>query len=332
MIVRSCKNFSFGVQRGERRSYYELMNSREIDREKQRAQSGREELLERMALALPNDGAIETLDGLFLARLTEPMETKLALYEPALCFVVQGGKQVLVGEDVLQYDPGNYLLFTVDLPVVFRVEQASKEMPYFGLRLNLDPAIITSVMMEAGVESRKGDASIKAIGVNTVDADLLDAVVRLVRLADKPSEQTILAPLIKKEIVYRLLSGGEGARLGHLVVASGDTRRMSRAIGRLREHYYEPLKIEEIARELGMSVSGFHHHFKSVTSMSPLQFQKQIRLQEARRLMLGEDLDAASAGHRVGYEDPAYFSRDYKKLFGAPPQRDIGKLRSNLAA
>jgi AraC-like DNA-binding protein len=127
------------------------------------------------------------------------------------------------------------------------------------------------------------------------------------------------------------LAGGEGARLGHLVASSrGDTRRISRAIGRLREHYKEPLKIEEIARQCGMSVSGFHHHFKSVTSMSPLQFQKQIRLQEARRLMLGEDLDAASAGHRVGYEDPAYFSRDYKKLFGAPPQRDISRLRGSL--
>ena len=146
MIVRSCKNFLFDVHRVGRRSYYELMISREINREKQRAQSGKEELLERMAFALPNDGAIETLDGLFLARLTEPMETKLTLYEPALCFVVQGHKQVLVGEEVLQYDPGNYLLFTVDLPVVFRVEEASKELPYFGLRLNLDPAIVTSVM------------------------------------------------------------------------------------------------------------------------------------------------------------------------------------------
>ena len=332
MIVRSCKNFSFDVHRVERKSYYELMNSRETKREEQRAQSGREELLERMSLALPNDGAVETLDGLFLARLTEPMESKLALYQPALCFVIQGGKQVLVGEEVLRYDPGNYLLFTVDLPVVFRVEEASKEMPYFGLRLDLDPAIVTSVMMEAGAEIKKGDASIKAIGVNAVDADLLDAIVRLVRVADKPAEKLILAPLIKREIVYRLLAGGEGARLSHLVTASkGATRRISRAIGRLREHYNEPLKIEEIARELGMSISGFHHHFKSVTSMSPLQFQKQIRLQEARRLMLGEELDAASAGHRVGYEDPAYFSRDYKKLFGAPPQRDISNLRSNLA-
>lgn len=300
-------------------------------REEQRLRGNSEELLERMARALPQDGAREALDGLFLARLTKPAESRLALYQPALCFVVQGGKQVLVGEEVLWYDPGHYLLFTVDLPVIFRVEEASEERPYFGMRLDLDPALVASVMMEAGAETRKGDASIKAIGVNPVDADLLDAVVRLVRLADKPGEQKVLAPLIKREIVYRLLAGGEGARLGHLVASSrGDTRRISRAIGRLREHYNEPLKIEEIARELGMSVSGFHHHFKSVTSMSPLQFQKQIRLQEARRLMLGEDLDAASAGHRVGYEDPAYFSRDYKKLFGAPPQRDIARLRGSL--
>ena len=300
-------------------------------REAQRVRSNREELLERMARALREDGAREALDGLFLARLTKPTESPLALYQPAFCLVAQGGKQVLVGDEVLWYDPGHYLLFTVDLPVVFRVEEASEENPYFGLRLDLDPALVASVMMEAGAETRKGDASIKAIGVNPVDADLLDAVVRLVRLADKPGEQSVLAPLIKREIVYRLLAGGEGARLGHLLASSrGDTRRISRAIGRLREQYNAPLKMEEIARELGMSVSGFHHHFKSVTSMSPLQFQKQIRLQEARRLMLGEDLDAASAGHRVGYEDPAYFSRDYKKLFGAPPQRDIARLRGGL--
>jgi len=307
------------------------MNRREAKRDAKWVKSNREELLERMARALPEDGAREVLDGLFLARLTKPTESKLALYQPAFCFVVQGGKQVLVGEEVLRYDPGHYLLFTVDLPVIFRVEEASDEKPYFGLRLDLDPALVASVMMEAGAGSRKGDASVKAIGVNPVDSDLLDAVVRLVRLVDKPGEQRILAPLIKREIVYRLLAGGEGARLGHLVASSrGDTRRISRAIGRLREHYSEPLKIDEIARDLGMSVSGFHHHFRSVTAMSPLQFQKQIRLQEARRLMLGEELDAASAGHRVGYEDPAYFSRDYKKLFGAPPQRDIARLRGSL--
>src|SRR5215213_3856260 len=307
------------------------MNRRAAKREEQRVQSNREELLERMARALPVDGALKALDGLLLARLSKPMESVHTLYQPSFCLIAQGSKRVLLGEEVYRYDPGHYLIFTVDLPIVFRVEEADEERPYLGLTLNLDPDLVASVMLEAEAVTRKGDAGVKAIGVNPVGADMLDAVVRLVRLLDEPGGQTVIAPLIKREIVYRLLVGGEGARLGHLVASSrGDTGRISRAIGRLREHYNEPLSIEEIARQCGMSVSGFHHHFKSVTAMSPLQFQKQVRLQEARRLMLGEDLDAASAGHRVGYEDPAYFSRDYKKLFGAPPQRDISTLRSRL--
>lgn len=293
-------------------------------------QSNREELVERMARVITEDGSLEAFDGFFLARSSKPMESVRSLYQPAFCFVVQGGKRVLLGEEAFWYDPGHYLIFTVDLPVVFQIEEASKERPYLGFRLNLDPSLVASVMMESGIETKKGDASVKAIDVSSVAADLLDAVVRLIRLLDTPGERKVLAPLITREIVYRLLTGGQGARLSHLLAAGGDTRRISKAIGHLREHFNEPLKIEETARELGMSVSGFHHHFKSVTAMSPLQFQKQIRLQEARRLMLGEDLDAASAGFRVGYEDPSYFSREYKKLFGAPPQRDIAQLRSNL--
>jgi AraC-like DNA-binding protein len=307
------------------------MNRREAKREAQRAQSNREELLERMARALPEDGRLEALDGLTLSRLSKPMESVHALYRPAFCLIAQGSKRVLLGEEAYRYDPGHYLIFTVDLPIVFRVEAADEEHPYLGLTLNLDPDLVASVMMEAEAVMRRGDADVKAIGVNPVGTDLLDAVVRLVRLLDEPGGQKVIAPLIKREIVYRLLAAGERARLGHLVASSrGDTGRISRAIGHLREHYHEPLKIEEVARQCGMSVSGFHHHFKAVTSMSPLQFQKQTRLQEARRLMLGEDLDAASAGQRVGYEDPAYFSRDYKKLFGAPPHRDISRLRSRL--
>ena len=213
----------------------------------------------------------------------------------------------------------------------FFIEKATPDEPYLGLRLDLDPSLVASVLMEADIKIKKGEVSAKAMDVHSIDANLLDAVVRLVRLADEPGSCNVLAPLIVKEIIYRLLAGGQGARLGHLL-PSGDTQRISRAIGHLREHFDEPLKIDDIARQLGMSVSGFHHHFKSVTAMSPLQFQKQIRLQEARRLMLGEDLDAASAGFRVGYEDPSYFSRDYKKLFGSPPQRDIVSLRNRLDA
>jgi AraC-like DNA-binding protein len=306
------------------------MTYQEAEREQQRVQSIREELVERMARALPEDGALEAFPGFFLARLTKPRESVQPVYHPAFCLVAQGAKHVLLGEELYHYDPGHYLIFTVDLPVVFQVKEASKERPYFGLRLDLDPSLVASVLMESGVATKKGDASVKAIDVSPIDAGMLDAVLRLVRLLDALGESKFLVPLTIREIIYRLLAGGQGARLGHLLASAGDTRRISKAIGHLRDHLDEPLQMEDIARELGMSVSGFHHHFKSVTAMSPLQFQKQIRLQEARRLMLGENLDAASAAVRVGYEDPAYFSREYKKHFGEPPQRDIAKLRSHL--
>jgi len=306
------------------------MSHQEAKREAQRVQSNRDELVERVARAIPEDGILEVFPGLLLGRSSKPTEPLHSVFKPAFCVIAQGSKQVLLGEDVFRYDPGHYLISTVDLPIISQVVEASKERPYFSFRLNLDASLVVSVMMESDIETKKGDAGVKAMDVSSIDANMLDAVVRLARLLDTPDEIQVLAPLIIREIVYRLLRGEQGARLSHLLASAGDTRRISKAIGRLREHFDEPLKIENIARELGMSVSGFHHHFKSVTTMSPLQFQKQLRLQEARRLMLGEDLDAASAGFRVGYEDPSYFSRDYKKLFGAPPQRDIARLRSNL--
>jgi AraC-like DNA-binding protein len=184
--------------------------------------------------------------------------------------------------------------------------------------------------MVSGIIKTKRKAPVKTIDVSRIDPGLYDALVRLVRLYEKPNQTWMLAPLIIKEIIYRLLIGGQGARLSHLVAVRGEAWRISEAISYLRQRLTEPLKIEEIARRLGMSVSRFHVQFKSVTAMSPLQFQKQIRLQEARRLILGDILDAASTGFRVGYEDPAYFSHDYKNLFGAPLQRDIARMGNNL--
>jgi AraC-like DNA-binding protein len=299
------------------------------EREAQEMQSNSEELIERIAAAVPTDGTREAFPGFRLSRASSPTEAAQAVYEPSFCFVAQGSKKALLGAEMFRYNPRHYLIFTVDLPVSFKVEEASEEKPYFGFRLGLDPALVASVVMESDIQIKKGDASTKAMNVSSVDADLLDAVVRLVRLVETPAQRKVLAPLITKEIVYRLLIGGQAARLSH-ILASGDTRRISKAIIHLRKHFDEQLKMEEIARELGMSVSGFHHHFKSVTSMSPLQFQKHLRLQEARRLMLGEDIDAASAGFRVGYQDPSHFSREYKRHFGAPPQGDISSLRSRL--
>jgi AraC-like DNA-binding protein len=306
------------------------MNHQDAKRKQQRIRSSREELIERMMRVVPADGVREVYPGLFLARSARLTEHLHSVFKPAFCVIAQGSKQVLLGEEVLTYDPGHYLISTVDLPIVSHVAEASEEKPYLSFRLNLDALLVAAVMMESGSEIKKGDLQVKAMDVSPIDAELLDAIVKLARLLDTPDEIEFLAPLIIREIIFRLLRGEQGARLSHLLTSEGDTRRISRAVRQLRENIDQPLEIENMAREIGMSVSGFHHHFKSVTAMSPLQFQKQIRLQEARRLMLGEDLDVASAGFRVGYDDPSYFSRDYKKLFGTPPQRDIAKLRQTM--
>jgi AraC-like DNA-binding protein len=182
-------------------------------------------------------------------------------------------------------------------------------------------------MVEAGHHSLQNHAEARAINVSSLDTGLLDAVLRFVRLLDTPTEAPFLAPLITREIVYRLLMGEQGDRLRHIAALGGYTPPIAKAIERLRRDFDQPFRIDDIARELGMSVSGFHHHFKAVTAMSPLQFQKQIRLQEARRLMLGESLDAASVAYRVGYDDASHFNREYKRLFGLPPMRDVERLR-----
>jgi len=290
----------------------------------------RKELADRISSILESDGILEILPGITLARSSVQTHPHHSVFTPAFCVIAQGSKQVFLGDEKLKYDTGHYLISTIDLPIVSYVLEASEEMPYLSFRLDLEPSLIADVLMECGIEL-KGGSSIQAMDVREIDVDLLNAVVRAVRLPDKPGEEKMLLPSIKREIVYRLLKGNQAARLTHLL-SGGEDRRISKAIENLREHFDRPLRIETIARDLGMSVSGFHHHFKSVTAMSPLQFQKQIRLQEARRLMLGEDLDAASAGFRVGYDDPSHFSREYKKTFGAPPQRDIAKLRNVMEA
>ncbi|HLX58870.1 MAG TPA: AraC family transcriptional regulator, partial [Ktedonobacteraceae bacterium] len=217
-------------------------------------------------------------------------------------------------------------------PRVSQVLEASPERPYLALRLELAPTLVSSVMEEAGHPSPPGEANIRAINVSPLNGPLLDAVVRLVRLLDAPDEAAVLMSLITREIIYRLLVGEQGSRLRHLAILGGYTSHIARAVARLRQDFDQPLRIEQMARELGMSVSGLHHHFKAVTAQSPLQFQKQLRLQEARRLMLGEDLDAASAGYRVGYHDASHFNREYKSLFGLPPMRDVQRLREGALA
>jgi AraC-like DNA-binding protein len=303
------------------------MPHQQVEREAHRAQVSRDELAELIARAIREDGAVEPLKGLHLNRASSPKEPLHSVYDPVFCVIAQGSKEVFLSTERYQYDPYHYLLVTAELPLLSHVLDASQERPYLSLRLDLDPTLVGSVMVEAGRPSPQKHTDVRAIDVSALDAGLLDAVVRLVRLLDTPAEAPFLAPLITREIVYRLLVGEQGDRLRYIAALSGYTPYIARAIERLHKDFDQPLRIDGIARELGMSVSGFHHHFKAVTAMSPLQFQKRLRLQEARRLMLGEHLDAASAAYRVGYDDASHFNREYKNLFGLPPMRDVERLR-----
>jgi AraC-like DNA-binding protein len=298
------------------------------DREALRMDAYRTELVERIARAMRDeDGTIQPLPGVYLSRSSVPLEPLHSVVEPSFCVIAQGSKEVLLGESRYQYDAEHYLLSTVELPRVSQVLDASKEWPYLSLRLELAPALVNAVIVEADHAAPADHSNARAMAVSALDVSLLDAVVRLVRLLESPAEAGVLMPLILREIVYRLLIGEQGARLRQLALQGGNAARMARAVERLRQDFDQPLRMEQLARDLGMSVSGLHHQFKTVTAMSPLQFQKRLRLLEARRLMLGEDVDAARAAFRVGYRDASHFNREYKSLFGAPPMRDVQRLR-----
>jgi AraC-like DNA-binding protein len=297
-----------------------------------RVLADREELADRIKRAVPREGTVEGQPGVHLYRVCAPTEPVYGVAQSSFCVIAQGSKQVLIGGDRFRYDPAHYLISTVGLPTISQIDVASPERPYLGLRLVLDPSVVTSVMVESGLVHPNGDGGVRAVDVSALDAKLLDATLRLVRLMETPGEYRVLGPLVVREIIYRLLTGAQGNRMRHLATFGGHEHRMVRAVTKLRENFDKPLRIEEIARELAMSVSGFHAHFKAVTAMSPLQFQKQLRLQEARRLMISENLDAAQAGYRVGYDDASHFSRVYKRQFGEPPMRDVERLREPATA
>jgi AraC-like DNA-binding protein len=310
----------------------EVPMERKNDQQTQRMHANREEMVSLLAQAIREDGTLQPLKGLYLSRTSVPLKRVHSVTEPSVAVIAQGSKEVLLGESRYHYDPSRYLLTTVELPRVSQVLEASRERPYLAVRLELAPALVSSVMVEA-TDSLPGErAKVRAIDVSPMDSNLLDAFVRLLRLLDSPADAQVLMPLITREIIYRLLIGEQGARLRHLVMEGGYTPHIALAVRRLRQDFDQPLRVETLARELGMSVSSLQHHFKAVTEMSPLQFQKRLRLQEARRLMLSEDLDAASAAYRVGYQDASHFNREYKSLFGVPPMRDVQSLREEALA
>jgi len=248
------------------------------------------------------------------------------LYEPLFCVVAQGRKQIMIGDRVLIYDAAKYLVVSVDLPASGSIIDASAEEPYLAFSLRLDRAALAEMLLEMADAEDPG-APAAGMAVCPVDAELLDPVIRLLRLLDSPRDLAILAPLAEREILYRLLNGAQGGMLRQIALADSRLSCVSRVIDWIRRNYSDPIRIEALAEIAGMSVSSFHRHFKAVTSMSPLQFQKQIRLQEARRLLLAQRTDVGSIGFAVGYESQSQFSREYSRLFGAPPARDAARLR-----
>lgn len=286
------------------------------------------ELADRIARIAPRQGAHETaIRGMGLLRFDSPSQPTPAVYEPSVCIVVQGRKIAHLADEVYTYDALNYLVVSMTLPVIGQVVEASPDKPYLCIRLNVDTALIGELQQQVDVPEASPAAQGRALYLARTSASLLDAVLRLVRLLDTPEEAAILGPLAMREIHYRVLTGELGHRLREVSVMDSQSQRIARAIDLLKRRYAEPLSIDELASAAHMSTSSLHHRFKAVTAMSPLQFQKQLRLQEARRLMLSDGLEAASAAHKVGYESPSQFTREYRRLFGAPPRQEVEAAR-----
>jgi AraC-like DNA-binding protein len=277
----------------------------------------------------PGDGIFPTaIPRLHLIRFGQPTERIHALHEPAVCIVAQGRKRVMLGERIFEYDRSRFLVVSVDVPVAGQVIEATPREPYLCLRLDLDPALLASLFMDIGEAAGRERAPEAGLVLSPITPDLLDAALRLLRLLETPQDAAVLAPLVEREILYRLVCSDQAARLWQIAHGESRLQQVNRAIRRLQRDFEKPVAVAALAAEAGMCVSAFHQHFKTVTAMSPLQYQKQLRLQEARRLILSSALDAASAGHRVGYDSASQFSREYSRLFGAPPMRDAARLKT----
>lgn len=249
-----------------------------------------------------------------------------ATYEPGLVLVAQGAKQLLLGGEIYRYDQANYLVTAIDMPVSSQVVMASPEQPYLCAMLRFDVQQIAALLAEADMPLVAATVG-RGMAVSPLSEELLDSMLRLARLLESPQDLPLLAPLIERELLYRILTSEQGPRLRHMATVGSRSHQIADAIGWLKNHFQRPLRIDELAGTVNMSASSLHHHFRAITAMSPLQYQKQLRLQEARRLLLAEHCDVASAAHRVGYESPSQFSREYSRLFGAPPLRDVEQLR-----
>lgn len=280
-----------------------------------------------------NENQIDTaIPGLRLSRWETPTEPTSYTLKSSICLIAQGAKRVLLGEETHVYDATRFLISSVDLPVVANIIEAAPQKPYLGLILELDLREISQLIVDSGLPLNRSRKANKGMAVGKLSLPLLNAFQRLMDLLVEKESIKILAPLIKREIFFRLLTTDQGPRLQQIVSSGSHGHQISRAIDWLKNNYTHPLRVNELAAHSGMSKSAFHSHFRAMTSMTPLQFQKRLRLNEARRLMLTENLDALTATFEVGYESPSQFSREYSRLFGAPPLRDIKNLRQTVPA
>ena len=277
---------------------------------------------------IPEEGDCTTsIENLLFFRREKPTEPCACMVEPSIVFVVQGSKQLLIGDQAFAYDTGRVLLNSLDVPASSQVLEANPKRPCMGLVLKLDLRVMAELISQSGLPPPRERANEGGTSLGTMSPALLEPFCRLLALLDEPGAIGVLAPLIEREIHFRLLTSDLAAQLWQIASVGSQSQRIARAINWLRANYALPLSIDELANRAQMSASTFHHHFRALTAMSPLQYQKWLRLNEARRLMLNERLDAASASFRVGYESPSQFSREYGRHFGVPPKRDIEDLR-----
>ena len=271
---------------------------------------------------------ITNIPGLMLSRRTAPTAPASAAFEPSLAVVAQGRKRIDLGRTTFIFDQSRFLLTSLDLPVISQVIEARKEVPYLGFLLKLEMPVVRELLSREEIQAPEAPSDSPAMATGETTAELLDAWCRLVDLLNTPQHIPFLSGLIQREIIYRLLQGREGARLRAIATLGDQSHRTAKAIAWVRANYAKPLRVEDLAKIAGMGVSTLHHHFRTLTAMSPLQYQKQLRLHAARERMLIDSVDAASAAFEVGYESATQFNREYSRFFGQPPKRDIRTLRS----
>jgi len=296
------------------------------------AETLRGELARHLERRTGSEGRNETaIPELKLSRFSRPTEPAHFLQEPAVYVVVQGRKHVTVGGETYVYDRSHYLAVSVDLIVIAQIAEACPEETYTCMTLTVDPRELAALIVETGQQTPRDDHDGRALYVSPVQAPLLDAFLRLVRLLDSPRDLSVLAPLILRELHYRLLQSEQFGRLAQIAIGEGRLRRVSGAIAWIKEHFAEPMQIGALAKQVHMSPSALHSHFKAVAAMSPIQYQKRLRLEEARRLLLSEAASAEAVAYEVGYASASQFSREYARLFGQPPRRDAERTRATVA-